>query len=52
MQVRVAIVEDDARVREELAKLINRADGFRCVGTYADGETALSEIPLKSPMSS
>ncbi len=49
MQVRVAIVEDDARVREELAKLMDRADGFCCVGTYADGETALVEIPKQSP---
>src|SRR5271165_3814158 len=49
VQIKVAIVEDDAPVREELARLINRAEGFRCLGTYADGETALIEIPRQKP---
>jgi DNA-binding NarL/FixJ family response regulator len=49
VRISVAIVEDDARVREELARLIQGADGFVCVGAYADGETALSDIPLKKP---
>jgi len=30
-------------------KLIDRAEGFRCVGTYGDAETALSEIPAHKP---
>jgi len=47
--IKVAIVEDDLRIREELAKLIDRNDGFRCVGTFADGETALSGIPRLRP---
>jgi len=45
VQIKVAIVEDDPRVREELAKLIRRAEGFACVGVYANGETALAQIP-------
>lgn len=49
MQTKVAIVEDDARIREELAKLINRAAGFHCLGTYADGEAALAQIPRQPP---
>lgn len=49
MQTKVAIVEDDALIREELAKLINRAHGFRCLGTYADAETALVDIPRQKP---
>lgn len=49
MQVTVAIVEDDSRIREELAKLINRARGFKCLGTYADAETALADIPRQRP---
>jgi len=36
-------------VREELAKLINRAEGFRCLAIYADGETALAGIPRQKP---
>ena len=49
MHITVAIVEDDPRVREELAKLINRAAGFKCLGTYCDGETALASIPRQRP---
>ncbi len=49
MQIKVALVEDDAPVREELARLINRAPGFVCVGAYPDGETALAEIPRQKP---
>jgi DNA-binding NarL/FixJ family response regulator len=45
----VAIVEDDPRIREELAKLISRARGFKCLGAYADAETALVEIPQQKP---
>lgn len=47
--ITVSIVEDDARVREELAKLINGAKGFKCLGVYADGETALKDIPRHGP---
>ncbi len=49
MQINVAIVEDDARVRDELAKLIRRAEGFACAGVYGEGEAALAEIPLRQP---
>lgn len=49
MPIKVAIVEDDLRVREELAKLIDRNTGFRCLGTYANGEIALAEIPKLKP---
>ena len=45
----MAIVEDDARVRDELERLIQRSDGFKCVGVYPDGETALAEIPARLP---
>jgi len=49
VQTKVAIVEDDARIREELAKLLERAPGFDCLGTYPDGEAALAEIPKHLP---
>lgn len=45
----VAIVEDDSRIREELVRLIQRAEGFECFGAYADGETALAQIPQRKP---
>jgi DNA-binding NarL/FixJ family response regulator len=49
VQITVAIVEDDPGVREELAKLITSARGFKCVGTYADAEAALVDIPRQQP---
>jgi len=49
VQIKVAIVEDDAPVRDQLERLINRAHGFHCVGAYADGESALKDIPRGKP---
>lgn len=45
----VAIVEDNTGVRESLAVLINGAPGFRCVGTYANAESALKQLPGNWP---
>lgn len=39
----VAIVEDNPGLRRSLTRLLNRANRFRCVGAWADGETALAE---------
>jgi len=44
MSISVAIVEDEARIRVQLAKLINEAPGFRCQGAFSSGEEALLEI--------
>ena len=47
--IRIAIVEDQARVADSLTKLISRAGGFEVIGAYATGETALVEIPKLKP---
>lgn len=49
MTINVAIVEDEARLREKIAALIDAAPGFRCAGTYGSGELALQEIPRQPP---
>lgn len=49
MAIKVAIVEDDEGIRNSLATLIKRASALRLAGDYPDGETALKEIPRKSP---
>jgi DNA-binding NarL/FixJ family response regulator len=49
MNIRVAIVEDDAPVRENLARLIGEARGFECVATFASGELALEGLPRRAP---
>jgi DNA-binding NarL/FixJ family response regulator len=47
--IRVAIIEDDRRLRDGLAALVNGTEGYRCLSTFRSMETALaqewSEIP-------
>jgi DNA-binding NarL/FixJ family response regulator len=49
MQIKVAIVDDDERIRGSLSALIKRAPGIKLVGEFASGETALKEIPGLQP---
>ncbi len=49
MNIRVAIVEDDGPVRENLARLIAESDGFECVATFGSGEAALEQWPRRCP---
>ncbi len=49
MPIKVAIVEDDDWIRQNLAEQIGRTDGFFCTGSYRTGEEALAEIPLRPP---
>jgi DNA-binding NarL/FixJ family response regulator len=49
MSIVVSIVEDDAELREILAKWINHAEGFRCVGQHGSVEQALEKLPAENP---
>lgn len=49
MPITVSIVEDDRRVRESLAILINGAENVRCVSTHATAEEALTGIAAQQP---
>lgn len=49
MNIRVSIVEDNAKVRSNLEKLIQVTPGFVCEGAYPDAETALKELPKVKP---
>jgi DNA-binding NarL/FixJ family response regulator len=49
MAIRVAIVEDDQRIRNSLKVLLDGSPGFRCVATYGDAESALLDLPRESP---
>ena len=49
MPISVSIVEDSEQVRSTLARLINRAEGFRCVSNYANAEAALESLPQDHP---
>jgi RNA polymerase sigma factor (sigma-70 family) len=49
MPITVSIVEDNDKLRETLARVLNRADGFRCVSQYANAEDALKDLPQVKP---
>lgn len=49
MIIKVSIVEDDVRVRSNLARLIDRAEGFRCLSQHPSAENALEELPYQLP---
>ena len=49
MPITVSIVEDNEQLRGTLARVLNRAEGFRCVSDYASAETALEGLPKDKP---
>jgi DNA-binding NarL/FixJ family response regulator len=49
MSITVSIVEDNEQLRNTLARVISRAEGFRCVSQYGDAESALVGLPKDRP---
>jgi DNA-binding NarL/FixJ family response regulator len=49
MAIKVAIIEDDAWIRENLAARITQTQGFVCVGSYRTGEEAIERLPALVP---
>ncbi len=49
MPITVSIVEDNDQLRGTLARVISRAEGFRCVSQYPSAEAALESIPQERP---
>jgi DNA-binding NarL/FixJ family response regulator len=49
MPITVAIVEDNEQLRNTLSRVLNRAEGFKCVSTYGDAESALEALPKDKP---
>jgi len=49
MPISVSIVEDNDKLRGTLARVLNRAEGFRCVSQYANAEDALKDLPQVRP---
>jgi DNA-binding NarL/FixJ family response regulator len=47
--INVSIVEDDVRVRDSLAQLIELSDGFHCISQFSTAETALASLPAAAP---
>ena len=49
MPITVSIVEDNEQLRGTLARVIDRAEGFRCVSHYPTAEAALQGLPKDRP---
>ena len=49
MPITVSIVEDNDKLRGTLARVLNRADGFRCVSQYPTPRTRCKELPKVKP---
>jgi DNA-binding NarL/FixJ family response regulator len=49
MPINVSIVEDNEQLRTTLARVIERAEGFRCVSHYGSAEAALEGLPKDKP---
>jgi len=49
MPITVSIVEDNDQLRGTLARVISRAEGFKCVSQYANAEAALAGLPKDTP---
>jgi DNA-binding NarL/FixJ family response regulator len=47
--IRVAIVEDDDWIRDNLARQIDVAPGYCCISRYRTGEEALAGLPGEAP---
>lgn len=47
--IKVAVVEDDARLRRTVAEVLASADDCTCVGVYANGTTAQASLPELKP---
>ena len=47
--ITVSLVEDDHRMRESFAALLNRAPTLRCISAYATAEEGVLEMPKVKP---
>jgi DNA-binding NarL/FixJ family response regulator len=49
MPITVSIVEDNDQLRGTLARVLDRAEGFTCLGQHASAEAALENVPREKP---
>jgi RNA polymerase sigma factor (sigma-70 family) len=49
MPITISIVEDNDKLRGTLTRVLNRAEGFRCVSQYPNAEDALKDLPDIKP---
>jgi len=46
MMTRIAIVDDDERLRSQFKRMVNHFEGCQCAGLFASGEDAIAGIAL------
>ncbi|MDQ6630524.1 MAG: response regulator transcription factor, partial [Verrucomicrobiota bacterium] len=49
MSIKVAIVEDNSKIRESLAIVLNGTQGLSCIAAFPNAEVALKELPRHWP---
>ncbi len=49
MPITVSIVEDSDKFRTTLARVLDRAEGFKCISHYPNAEDALKKLPEDKP---
>jgi DNA-binding NarL/FixJ family response regulator len=49
MPISVSIVEDNEQLRQTLARVLDRAPGYRCISHYGTAEAALVALPKDKP---
>ena len=49
LPIRISLVEDDARLRQALATLLDGTPGYACLSAHATAEDALKNLPLLKP---
>jgi len=49
LSIKVAIVEDDSKIRESIKLILNGTQEFSCIAVYEDAESALYDLPSKNP---
>ena len=49
MPITVSIVEDQEPLQNTLSRVLNRAEGFKCISTYGSAEAALEGLPKDAP---
>jgi RNA polymerase sigma factor (sigma-70 family) len=49
MSITVSLVEDNEQLRNTLARVVSRAEGFECLSHYGSAEAALEALPKDKP---
>lgn len=47
--ISVFIVDDNNELRDALEEIISMSDGYKCIGTAGNSETAIDRIPIARP---